>query len=70
MRESDWRVYAQNPSGAYGIPQALPASKMAMMGSDWRTNPITQIRWGLYYIDNAYGTPCAALAHSDRYNYY
>ena len=70
MRESDWRVTASNPSGAYGIPQALPGSKMSMMGADWRTNPITQIRWGLYYIAASYGTPCAALEHSYRYNYY
>jgi hypothetical protein len=69
-RESDWQVSAHNSSGAYGIPQALPASKMALMGSDWRTNPITQIRWGLYYIADAYGTPCAALQHSYAYNYY
>jgi hypothetical protein len=70
-RESGWRVYASNgSSGAYGIPQALPGSKMASMGSDWRTNPVTQIRWGLWYISASYGTPCAALAHSYRYNYY
>ena len=69
-RESNWQLTAQNSSGAYGIPQALPASKMAAMGSDWRTNPITQIRWGLWYIANAYGSPCAALQHSYRYNYY
>ena len=69
-RESDWRVSAQNASGAYGIPQALPASKMATMGADWRTNPITQIRWGLGYIADAYGSPCVALQHSYRYNYY
>jgi len=69
-RESDWRVSAHNSSGAYGIPQALPGSKMAMMGADWRTNPVTQIRWGLYYIAASYGTPCAALEHSYRYNYY
>ena len=69
-RESDWRVTAENPSGAYGIPQSLPASKMAMMGADWRTNPVTQIRWGLYYIAGSYGSPCAALEHSYRYNYY
>jgi hypothetical protein len=69
-RESNWRVTARNPSGAYGIPQALPASKMAVMGSDWRTNAITQIRWGLYYIASAYGTPCEALDHSYAYNYY
>ena len=70
QRESNWRVNAQNPSGAYGIPQSLPASKMASMGSDWRTNPITQIRWGLSYIADAYGSPCTALEHSYRYNYY
>ena len=69
-RESDWRVSAENASGAYGIPQALPASKMASMGADWRTNPITQIRWGLGYIADAYGSPCTALEHSYRYNYY
>jgi hypothetical protein len=69
-RESNWQLTAQNASGAYGIPQSLPASKMAAMGSDWRTNPITQIRWGLWYIANAYGSPCAALEHSYRYNYY
>ena len=69
-RESDWQVSAQNPSGAYGIPQALPASKMATVGADWRTNPITQIRWGLSYIADAYGSPCVALQHSYRYNYY
>lgn len=69
-RESGWQVDAQNRSGAYGIPQALPATKMAAMGPDWRTNPITQIRWGLSYIADAYGTPCAALEHSYRYNYY
>ena len=69
-RESGWRVSASNASGAYGIPQALPASKMSMMGLDWRTNPVTQIRWGLYYIAASYGTPCAALEHSYRYNYY
>ena len=69
-RESNWRVSAQNSSGAYGIPQALPASKMASAGADWRTNPITQIRWGIGYIADAYGTPCTALEHSYRYNYY
>ena len=69
-RESNWSTYAENSSGAYGIPQALPGSKMSMMGSDWRTNPVTQIRWGLWYIANTYGSPCNALAHSDSYNYY
>jgi hypothetical protein len=70
-RESQWRVSASNyRSGAYGIPQALPATKMASMGSDWRTNPITQIRWGLWYIGASYGDPCNALAHSNHYGYY
>jgi hypothetical protein len=70
-RESHWRTGAANGrSGAYGIPQALPGSKMATMGSDWRTNPLTQIRWGLWYIGASYGTPCNALAHSNRYGYY
>lgn len=60
--ESDWRWWVANPSsGAYGIPQSLPAEKMATMGSDWRTNPVTQIRWGLDYIKRSYGTPCNAL---------
>ncbi|WP_345201033.1 hypothetical protein [Fodinibacter luteus] len=64
--ESDWRWSAENPSsGAYGIPQSLPARKMATMGSDYRTNPVTQIRWGLDYIKKAYGTPCNAL---DKWN--
>ncbi|NHA68390.1 aggregation-promoting factor C-terminal-like domain-containing protein [Phycicoccus flavus] len=60
--ESDWRWWVANSSsGAYGIPQSLPASKMASTGSDWRTNPVTQIRWGLDYIRSSYGTPCNAL---------
>jgi hypothetical protein len=53
-------VHAYNPSGAYGIPQALPGSKMASAGSDWQNNPETQIRWGLNYIASRYGTPCNA----------
>jgi hypothetical protein len=69
-RESGWRVYASNPSGAYGIPQALPGSKMASSGSDWRTNPATQIRWGLGYIAASYGSPCGAWRHSQSYNWY
>jgi resuscitation-promoting factor RpfB len=60
-RESGWRVNAENrSSGAYGIPQALPGSKMASVGADWRTNPATQITWGLGYIKNRYKTPCGA----------
>lgn len=70
-RESGWRYNAGNPSsGAYGIPQALPASKMASAGSDYRTNPATQIKWGLGYIKNRYGTPCSAWGHSRSHNWY
>lgn len=70
-RESNWRWNATNrSSGAYGIPQSLPASKMASAGADWRTNPETQVRWGLGYIDGRYGSPCAALVHSDKNNWY
>ncbi len=70
-RESNWNPTAQNPSsGAYGIPQSLPGSKMASVGSDWRTNPATQITWGLNYISGRYGTPCGALAHSNSVGWY
>ncbi|MDA3804423.1 lytic transglycosylase domain-containing protein [Clavibacter sp. CT19] len=69
-KESGWRTNAYNPSGAYGIPQALPGSKMASAGADWQTNPATQITWGLGYIDSRYGTPCGAKAHSVLKNWY
>jgi hypothetical protein len=69
-RESGWRWNAQNASGAYGIPQALPGSKMASAGADWQTNPATQIRWGLGYIKSVYGTPCNAWAFWQGHNYY
>ena len=59
-RESGWNAHAANPSGAYGIPQALPGSKMSTMGADWRDNPATQIAWGLSYVKSTYGTPCGA----------
>jgi len=70
QKESSWNVYAYNPSGAYGIPQALPGSKMASAGADWQTNPATQITWGLGYIQGRYGTPCGAWAHSKANNWY
>jgi uncharacterized protein YabE (DUF348 family) len=71
QRESGWRVNAENSSsGAYGIPQALPGSKMASFGSDWRTNPETQIRWGLSYIAGRYGTPCDAWSFFQTHYYY
>lgn len=70
-RESGWRVNATNTSsGAYGIPQALPGSKMASAGSDWETNPATQIKWGLKYITDRYSTPCGAWAHSEATGWY
>jgi hypothetical protein len=69
-RESHWNQKAGNASGAYGIPQALPGRKMRSAGKDWRTNPKTQIKWGLRYIKGRYGTPCRALAHSNARNWY
>jgi hypothetical protein len=69
-QESTWRWNAENASGAYGIPQALPGSKMASAGSDWRTNPATQIRWGLGYIKQIYGTPCGAWSHEESAGWY
>ncbi|TWD73380.1 hypothetical protein FB561_7269 [Kribbella amoyensis] len=70
-KESRWKVTADNPtSSAYGIPQALPGNRMASYGSDWRTNPVTQIKWGLDYIEDAYGSPCEAWAHSRAKNWY
>jgi hypothetical protein len=69
-RESGWRYDAENASGAYGIPQALPGSKMASAGPDWQTNPATQIRWGLTYIKQIYGNPCSAWAFEEANGYY
>lgn len=70
-QESGWRVNAENrSSGAYGIPQALPGSKMATVGADWQTNPTTQITWGLNYIGGRYGDPCGAWAHHEAKGWY
>jgi len=70
-QESGWRVDADNPySSAYGIPQALPGSKMASAGDDWETNPATQIRWGLGYIADRYGTPCSAWGFKQGHGWY
>jgi hypothetical protein len=70
-KESGWNTYASNSSsGAYGIPQALPGSKMASAGGDWATNPATQITWGLGYISGRYGTPCGAWGHSQSVGWY
>ena len=61
QHESDWDTFAENPSsGAYGIAQALPAAKMASVGDDWMSNPITQVSWGLDYIATRYGSACNA----------
>ncbi|MCT9820680.1 lytic transglycosylase domain-containing protein [Microbacterium sp. W1N] len=71
QKESGWNPAAHNKgSGAYGIPQALPGSKMATAGSDWETNPATQITWGLGYIAGRYGTPCGAWSHSQSTGWY
>jgi hypothetical protein len=70
QQESGWNVYAENPSGAYGIPQSLPGDKMASAGADWQTDPRTQIIWGLGYIKSVYGTPCAAWQNEVDYGYY
>ena len=70
-RESGWNYKATNSSsGAFGIPQALPGKKMAAFGSDWKTNPATQIKWGLDYIENRYSTPCGAWSHSESTGWY
>ena len=70
-RESGWNKYARNPfSGAYGIPQALPGSKMASAGRHWRTNATTQTRWGLRYIKSRYGRPRVAWDHELAYGWY
>ncbi|QEW02904.1 phospholipase [Microbacterium lushaniae] len=70
-KESNWNYQAYNPSsGATGIPQALPGSKMASAGPDWQTNAATQIAWGLDYIARAYGSPCSAWGHSQATNWY
>lgn len=70
-KESNWRWWADNPSSsAYGIPQALPGRKMASAGADWKTNPVTQIRWGLKYIKDRHGSPCGAWSHSKQRGWY
>jgi hypothetical protein len=70
-KESHWNYKAHNPrSGAHGIAQALPADKMSVIADDWRTNPVTQIRWGLRYITMRYDTPCKAWSHFKSKRYY
>jgi hypothetical protein len=69
-KESGWRVNAYNPSGAYGLPQALPGSKMASAGADWETNPVTQIKWMMGYIEARYTDPCGAWGFQQANNWY
>ncbi|MEU8343040.1 lytic transglycosylase domain-containing protein [Spirillospora sp. NPDC048832] len=69
-RESGWNTHAANPSGAYGIPQALPGSKMASAGPDWQNNATTQIKWGLGYIKDRYKTPCGGWSHFQSAGWY
>ncbi|WP_173872612.1 transglycosylase SLT domain-containing protein [Streptomyces albus subsp. chlorinus] len=70
-RESGWNYKATNASsGAYGLVQALPGSKMASAGADWRTNPATQIKWGLNYMNDRYGSPCGAWDFWQANNWY
>lgn len=70
-KESSWRWDAENASsGAYGIPQSLPGDKMASAGDDWKDNATTQIKWGLGYIKDRYGTPKAAWSHSQSTGWY
>jgi hypothetical protein len=69
-RESGWRYNAENASGAYGIPQALPGSKMASAGPNWQTDPTTQIKWGLGYIQGRYGDPCSAWSFWEAHGWY
>jgi hypothetical protein len=68
--ESGWNYLAENASGAYGIPQALPGDKMASVASDWATDPTTQIKWGLGYIQSTYGNPCTAWDHEEADGWY
>ncbi|MFG2908776.1 transglycosylase SLT domain-containing protein [Kitasatospora sp. NPDC048286] len=71
FRESSWNPLAVNASsGAYGLVQALPGSKMASAGADWRTNPATQIKWGLNYMNTRYGSPCAAWSFWQAHHWY
>lgn len=71
-KESGWSPTKYNyaGSGAYGIPQALPGSKMKSAGADWKTNPITQVKWGIKYVNRRYGSACGAWNHSKKYGWY
>jgi hypothetical protein len=68
--ESKWNPLAGNPSGAYGIPQAYPGSKMAAFGSNWRTSPLTQVKWGIWYVNSRYGSACGAYSFWQDHGWY
>lgn len=71
IHESNWHWNADNPySSAWGIPQAVPGSKMASAGADWHDNPVTQIKWGYGYIAERYGTPCGAWSFWQSHHWY
>lgn len=69
-RESKWNPRAGVPSGAYGIPQAFPGSKMAKFGSNWRTSPLTQVKWGIWYVNDRYGSACSAYSFFRAHGWY
>ena len=69
-RESKWNPLAGKVTSAYGIPQAFPGSKMAAFGSNWRTSPITQVKWGIWYADSRYGSACAAWSFWEAHGWY
>lgn len=70
-RESNWNPLATNPrTGAYGIPQAFPAEKMARFGSNWRTSPLTQVKWGIWYVNARYGSACEAYEFMLEHGWY
>ena len=68
--ESKWNPRAGNPAGAYGIPQAFPGSKMAAFGSNWRYSPLTQVKWGLWYVTERYGSACGAYDFWKSHGWY
>lgn len=70
IRESNWNPLAGNPTGAYGIPQAFPGTKMASMGANWRTSPLTQVKWGIWYVNQRYGSACDAWAFWQDHAWY
>jgi hypothetical protein len=70
VKESKWNPYLGSPSGPYGIPQANPGSKMAAFGSNWRTSPLTQVKWGIWYVKHTYGSACGAWAAWQQRGWY